>query len=105
MRRFLWTGWVCLILVCLAWTPRANAQEGGNFQVGAFADYYRASATGTNMFGLGGRFGVGVWDRTTLEGEFAYDYAQSFNNSFTAQSGGTVSFINSNVKTLHGLFG
>jgi hypothetical protein len=104
MRKLMWTGWVCLAM-CMALVPCAKAQEGGNFQVGGFADYYRAPATGTNMFGLGGRVGVGVWDNTMLEGEMAYDFGRTFNNSFTQTNGSGVSFINSNVRTLHALFG
>jgi hypothetical protein len=100
MKRFAWLGWVCLALM-----PCARAQEGGNFQAGAFADYYRAGATGTNMFGLGGRFGVGIWDNTMMEGEMSYNFSQSFLNSFTQTNFAGVSFIDSDVRTLHAFFG
>jgi hypothetical protein len=100
MKRFLWLG-----VVCLAVVGCAKAQEDGNFQVGAFADYYRAGATGTNMFGLGGRVGVGLTDHVQLEGEMSYDFSRVFVNSFTQSTGGNVSFINSNVDTLHGFLG
>jgi hypothetical protein len=101
MKRFVWVG----VVVCLALIPCAKAQEDGTFQAGAFVDYYRAGATGTNMFGLGGRFGVGVTDSVTVEGEMAYDFNRAFVNSFTQVSGGSVSFIESNVRTLHGFVG
>jgi hypothetical protein len=100
MKRFVWLGWVCLGMLCLVWAQSANAQEGGTFTVGGYADYLRAPVTGTNMFGLGGRAGVQVWDNTTLEGEMAYDFSQSFVNSFTQGTGSGVSFVNSNVRTL-----
>jgi hypothetical protein len=99
MKRSAW-----LAVVCLALVPCVKAQEEGNMQVGAFGDYYRAGATGTNMFGLGGRFGMGVKDNLMIEGEAAYDFSRTFNNSFTESSGG-VFFINSNVSTLHALVG
>lgn len=48
MRKFL-----LLAVFCLASVPCLKAQEDDRFQVGAFADYFRSGATGTNMFGLG----------------------------------------------------
>lgn len=105
MKRFVRWGLVCLgalcVVICAAVAPCVNAQEGGNFQVGGFADYYRAGVTGTNMYGLGGRAGVGVWDNTTLEGEVAYDFSMTFVNAFSQSQGPSPSFINSNVRTLH----
>jgi hypothetical protein len=100
MKRFAWLFVVCLVLI-----PCVKAQEEGNVQVGAFGDYYRANATGTNMFGLGGRLGVGIQDHLSLEGDVAYDFSRTFNNSFTQSVGGGVFFINSNVSTLHGFVG
>jgi hypothetical protein len=100
MKRFFWMAAVCLTLL-----PCAKSQETGKLEVGAFADYYRAEATGTNMFGLGGRFGFGLTDSLVLEGEMSYDFSRTFVNSFTETTGGSVSFINSNVSTLHTLIG
>jgi hypothetical protein len=100
MKRFAWVAVVCLVLI-----PCVKAQEEGNFQAGAFADYYRANATATNMFGLGGRLGMGITDNLSVEGEMAYDFSRTFNDSFAYVSGGSISFVNSDVSTLHGLFG
>jgi hypothetical protein len=100
MKRFAWMAVVCLVLI-----PCAKAQEEGNFQAGAFADYYRASATGTNMFGLGGRLGMGLTDNLTVEADVAYDFSRTFNNSFVEYTGGSPSFVNSNVSTLHAFVG
>jgi outer membrane protein with beta-barrel domain len=100
MRRFAW-----LAVVCLALLPSAKAQETGNLEVGGFADYYRSGVTGTNMFGLGGRVGFAVRDNLMMEGEMAYDFSRTFNNSFTEIADGSVSFVNSNVSTLHALLG
>jgi hypothetical protein len=98
MRRLL------LLLVCFAaFTPALRAQEDSKFQAGAFADYFRSGATGTNMFGLGGRAGVDLWPRTTLEGDVAYDFNRGFNDAFTFGNG--TAFITSGVRTLHGFFG
>jgi hypothetical protein len=100
MKRFFWVGLVCLLLMSCV-----KAQETWNLQAGAFADYYRAGATGTNMFGVGGRVGVGIRDNLMLEGEIAYDFGQVFVNSFTQGTNSGVSFINSNVDTLHAFLG
>ena len=101
MRRFF-----LLLLVCLAAVPCLRAQEEERFEAGAFADYFRSGATGTNMFGLGGRAGVGLFPHLMLEGEMAYDFNRGFEDAFTnTTTGGGVSFITSGTKTLHGLFG
>jgi hypothetical protein len=100
MKRFAW-----LAVVCLALIPCARAQEAGNFQVGAFADYYRSSGTNTNMFGIGGRLGLAVADNTLIEGDIAYDFNRTFNNSFIQTDYSGVSFVNSNVSMLHVLIG
>ncbi|MGB7437352.1 MAG: hypothetical protein WBR26_18445 [Candidatus Acidiferrum sp.] len=95
-----------LVVCCLPIIPCAMAQEGGGVQVGAFADYFRSNATGTNMFGLGGRVGANILPYTKLEGELSYDFQQGYSEGFTStSSGGSVAFANSNVRVLHGLFG
>jgi len=94
-----------LVVCCAAMVPLAKAQEANAVQVGAFADYFRSNGTGTNMFGLGGRVGVTVLPFTRLEGELSYDFNQEFNTGFTNTLGGTVTFANSGVRVLHGLFG
>lgn len=73
--------------------------------MGAYADYFRLSQTNTNMAGLGGRAAARVFPHVMLEGELSYDFQQAFTEGFTSTSGGGVSFQNSNVKALHGLFG
>jgi len=101
MRRFL-----LVLLVCLAAVPCLRAQEEERFEAGVFADYFRSGATGTNMFGLGGRAGVGLFPHMMLEGEMAYDFNRGFEDAFTnTTTGGGVSFLTSGTKTLHGLFG
>jgi len=92
-------------LVCLAVMPCLRAQEEERFEAGGFADYFRSGATGTNMFGLGGRAGVGIFPHMALEGELAFDFNRAFTDAFTNTPGASVSFITSGTKTLHGLFG
>ena len=100
MKRLLW------LAVCyLALVPLAKAQEANAVQVGAFADYFRSNATGTNMFGVGGRVGVTILPFTRLEGEMAYDFNQEYNTGFTNTGSGSVTFANSGVRVLQGLFG
>jgi hypothetical protein len=100
MKKLVWL-MVCL-LPCV---PGAMAQEFNHFQVGAFADYFRSNDTGTNMFGLGGRFGVTVLPHVRMEAEMAYDFDKEFSEGFTStSSGGTVSFANTGVLEAKGGF-
>lgn len=95
---------VALLLFLTGWlVPLASAQD--RFQVGAYADYFRISQTSTNMAGLGGRVGFKALSHVMLEGEMSYDFQQAFTEGFTNPSGGVITFQNSNLKVLHGLFG
>jgi len=95
---------VALLLFLAGWlVPLASAQD--HFQVGAYADYFRISQTNSNMAGLGARVGVKALPYLMLEGEMSYDFNQAFTEGFTNPSGGAITFQNSNVKVLHGLFG
>jgi hypothetical protein len=40
-----------------------------------------------------------------FEGEMSYDFQQAFAEGFTNTSGGSLTFVNSNLKVLHGLGG
>ncbi|HET9995374.1 MAG TPA: hypothetical protein VFQ18_08215 [Candidatus Acidoferrum sp.] len=93
-----------LLLFLAGWiVPLASAQD--HFQVGAYADYFRVSQTKTNMAGLGARAGFKAFSHVMLEGEMNYDFGQTFTEGFTNTSGGAITFQNSNLKVLHGLFG
>jgi hypothetical protein len=95
---------VALLVFLAGWlVPLASAQD--HFQVGAYADYFRISQTKTNMAGLGARVGVKALSHVMLEGEMSYDFNQAFAEGFTNPSGGAITFQNSNLKVLHGLFG
>jgi hypothetical protein len=95
---------VALLVFLAGWlVPLASAQD--HFQVGAYADYFRISQTKTNMAGLGARVGVKAFSHVMLEGEMSYDFNQAFAEGFTNPSGGAITFQNSNLKVLHGLFG
>ena len=95
---------VALLLILAGWlVPLASAQD--HFQVGAYADYLRLSQTKSNMAGLGGRAAVKVLPYLMLEGEMSYDFQQTFTEGFTNPTGGVVTFQNSDIKVLHGLFG
>jgi hypothetical protein len=95
---------VALVLLLAGWlVPLASAQD--HFQAGAYADYFRISQTNTNMVGLGGRVGFKAFSHVMLEGEMSYDFQQAFAEGFTNPSGGAITFQNSNLKVLHGLFG
>jgi hypothetical protein len=71
----------------LCFVPGMCAQEFDRVDVGTFTDYFRSNATGTNMFGVGGRLGFGVFPQVKLEGEVAYDFEQEFASGFPSTSG------------------
>ena len=93
---------VALLLFFAGWlVPLASAQD--HFQVGAYADYFRISQTKTNLAGLGVRAGYKAFSRVMLEGEMSYDFEQAFTENFNTTP--TVTFVRSNLRVLHGLFG
>jgi hypothetical protein len=94
---------VLFLFLAASLVPLASAQD--RFQVGAYADYFRVSQTSTNMAGLGGRAAIKAFSHVMLEGEMSYDFQQAFTEGFTNTSGGAVTFLNSNLKVLHGLVG
>ena len=96
---------IALLLFLAGWlVPLASAQDD-RFQAGVYADYFRVSQTKTNMAGLGARVGVKALPYVMLEGEMSYDFNQAFTEGFTDPTGGAITFQNSDIKVLHGLFG
>lgn len=96
---------IALILVMalgLGTVPMAMAQNHG--EVGAFVDYLRLTPFDTNHFGVGGRASFNVHPNIQLEAEMSYDFARSFNESFTGTSG-SASINRTKVRILHGEFG
>ena len=92
-----------LLLLSGCLVPLAAAQD--HVQVGAYGDYFRLSQTDTNMAGLGGRAGFRVFSHVMFEAEMNYDFEQAFTEGFTNTTGGGITFVNSNMKVLHGLGG
>jgi hypothetical protein len=91
-------------LLCTA--PGLLAQQrSDHIEVGAFADYFRLSNTSPvrNFIGAGGRVAVNVRPSVQLEAEMAYDFKRSFARTFT--NGITTELVDTNFRTLHGLFG
>ena len=95
---------ILLAFVGLAFVPQARAQN--HAEAAAFGDYYRPSQLNDrSMWGLGGRFSLNVHPKVQLEAEVAYDFQQSFNESFTDPITGNVTLTRSPIRVLHGLFG
>src|SRR5438046_1125129 len=58
------------------------------------------------MAGLGARVGYKAFSHVMLEGEMNYDFEQAFAEGFTNPSNpSSFTFVPSNLKVLHGLFG
>ena len=93
-----------LLTFLLAGTPLLLAQK--RVEAGVFLDYLDVSQTGTNNFGLGGRFGYRVHHDVLLEGELAYDYGINFGEAYRNIVNGNLSAIeNTSVGVTHGLVG
>jgi hypothetical protein len=74
-------------------------------EVGAFAEYFRFSDASPvrNFIGLGGRAAFNVHRDVQLEAEMAYDFKRNYTDTFT--NGVTTELVNTQFRTLHGLFG
>jgi hypothetical protein len=100
----------CLGLIVIgmlfAAAPIMMAQEhSDHVEVGVFADYFRLSdATPVrNFVGVGGRAAFNVHRDVQLEAEMAYDFKRNYTTTYT--DGVTTTFVDSRLRTLHGLFG
>src|SRR6202051_3141612 len=92
-----------LILLLLATSP-LFAQK--RVELGVFIDYLNISQTGTNNFGLGGRFGYRIHHDVLMEGELAYDYGINFDEAYRNLSNGNIAAIErTSIGVTHGLFG
>jgi hypothetical protein len=97
-----------LLLVTLVGAAQVvHAQEEGadHGQIGIFGSYFRSPQTHTNFAGLGGRLAFHVARPLQFEGEMSYDFSQVFTEGFTNPSSGSVTFVPSNLRVLHGLIG
>jgi len=94
-----------LLTLALALTaaPALVAQNHGS--VGIFVDYTRLNPTDTNMTGVGGRLGFNVHTNVVLEGEFGYQFSQTFLEECTGCPIPVPAAERSDLRVLHGLFG
>jgi hypothetical protein len=75
-------------------------------EAGIFLDYLSISQTGSNNFGLGGRFGYRIHRHVMLEGELAYDYGINFNETYRNIASGNIAAIErTSIGVTHGLIG
>ncbi len=97
---------VLALLGFLLAAPAMFAQESANHvQVGVFADYFNLSHTSPhiNFVGVGGRAAFNVRSNVQIEAEMAYDFKRNFTTTFS--DGVNTQFVNSDLRTLHALFG
>jgi len=100
-RKLLFTG--LLLMLVFAVTP-LSAQKRA--EVGVFVDYLSISQTGSDNFGLGGRFGYRARPNLVIEGELAYDYGINFDEAFrNVVNGNLIAIERTSVGVTHGLFG
>ncbi len=91
-----------LTVAALAFAPALRAQDHG--EIGVFGDFFRASSSSTNLFGVGGRLGLNVHPNVAFELEGAYDFSQSNTQSFTDINHNT-SLFRSDLRATHAFFG
>jgi len=85
---------------------RATSFAQKHIEAGLFIDYLGISETGTNNFGLGGRFGYRIQHNVMLEGELAYDYGINFDETYRNITTGNISAIErTSIGVTHGLIG
>ena len=97
---------VLALLGFLLAAPALMAQEGTNHvEVGAFAEYFNLSRTSPhiNFVGVGGRAAFNVRSNVQIEAEMAYDFERNFTTTFS--DGINTQFVDTNLRTLHALFG
>ncbi len=97
--------WMFLSVLVLAAAPLLMAQSADHMEVGVFADYFRFTqfSPTRNFVGLGGRVAFNLRPSIQLEAEMAYDFKRNFTRTFT--DGVTTELVNTDFRTLHGLFG
>ena len=98
--------WLFIGSLFLAAAPMVMAQNhSDHVEVGAFAEYFRFSDASPvrNFIGLGGRAAFNVHRDVQLEAEMAYDFKRNYTDTFT--NGVTTELVNTQFRTLHGLFG
>lgn len=93
---------ILLAMGAVASVPAAVAQDHGEAAI--FGELFRASATSTNLYGLGGRVGLNVHPNVAMEAEGSYDFAQSNTQNVTDINGHTTVF-RSDLRATHFLFG
>lgn len=103
---------ILIAIIPFVLVPAAQAQAyrsggaGDRVELGAFADYFHLEQTDGNYVGVGGRLGFNITRHVQLEGEMNYDFGQTFNEAFFNTGGpGTTTFVRSDLRILHGMFG
>jgi hypothetical protein len=92
-----------LVFLALGTSASSFAQR---VEAGIFIDYLSISQTGTNNFGLGGRFGYRIHRDVLLEGELAYDYGINFDEAYRNIVNGNIAAIErTSIGVTHGLIG
>jgi hypothetical protein len=94
-----------LVLLCAAPALWAQDISEDHAEVGAFADYFRLSATTPeeNFLGLGGRAAFNVQPWIQIEAEMAYDFQRNYTSTYSNTVTSTT--VTSHLRTLQGFFG
>lgn len=81
----------------------SNTDQKDRVEFGVFFDYYRLQFAKLNMYGVGGRAGVHLFNSFSVEGEVSYDFQRSLTQNIVTF--GTTTSVTSNVRLIHVLAG
>lgn len=84
-------------------SSQSNPDQKDHVEFGVFFDYYRLQFAKLNMYGVGGRAGVHLFNSFSVEGEVSYDFQRSTTQNVI--SFGTPTTETSNVRLIHVLAG
>jgi hypothetical protein len=99
---------VVVIVALMLSVPAVFAQsdnDKNHGEIGVFADMFRLNHAKTNFVGVGGRVGFNVHPNVQIEAEMNYDFERNFSTDIPLPGGTPNTFVRSNVRLVHGLFG
>lgn len=80
-----------------------SSSDKNHGEIGVFADMFRLNKT--NFVGIGGRVGFNVHPNVQVEAEMNYDFERNFSTDIPLPGGAPNTFVRSNLRLVHGLFG
>ena len=105
-RALLFAALTCICVSLTTYVALAQSSEDRG-EIGIQGDYLRLAPINKNLYGVGARVSFNVRSHAQLEGEMAYDFAQSYSTEIPCldSPGCPPTFRNASVHAWQGLFG